>query len=496
MNKLYPILIFFSFALLKPQNATADNTLVQLAHHCFKANDQQYIEFNFWLASNSLAYQKIDSSTYQAGVEVTILFFEKMAQGDHFDTKIKQYDKYILNGPLTAAPVDFRDVKRYRLPKGEYKYEVKMIDLHQQEVYYQFQDTFNLSYSEVQIEQSGIQLLDKVQQSKEATSSFVKSGLLMEPSVGNFYGKSAPKLIAYHEVYNADKVMDGSLNVRYFITKAIGGRTKELIVKNKPLAAKKIHPLLLQMDLKNLASGQYKFHIEIRDQSYNLLSSKNISFSRANPNLRITREQLSQEAIAASFVAQLDEEQLRYSLKALATNVANLDIDLHNNLIASENRADKERFLLSYFLTLNPNEPELDYQNYMTFVKQVDEKFRSGLGYGFETDRGYIYMKYGAPNDVVSIENEPDAPPYEIWFYYEFPTTRQANVKFLFYNPNLSPGDYQLLHSNALGELQNPQWLLELYKKIPNEINGNNYFDATSMKSGINRRAAEYFKEY
>jgi hypothetical protein len=90
------------------------------------------------------------------------------------------------------------------------------------------------------------------------------------------------------------------------------------------------------------------------------------------------------------------------------------------------------------------------------------------LGYGFETDRGNIFMKYGAPNDVVSVEDEPSAPPYEIWIYYSFPVTAQFDVKFLFYSPELA-NSYNLLHSTCENEINNPAWEQILYKSALSE---------------------------
>ena len=56
--------------------------------------------------------------------------------------------------------------------------------------------------------------------------------------------------------------------------------------------------------------------------------------------------------------------------------------------------------------------------------------------------------------------------------------------------------DYRILHSTARGELNNPQWQLELYKDVPNEIDGKNYIDATNMQSNWNRHANQYFNDY
>ena len=90
-------------------------------------------------------------------------------------------------------------------------------------------------------------------------------------------------------------------------------------------------------------------------------------------------------------------------------------------------------------------------------------------------------MKYGQPDDTQRQEEEPSAPPYEVWVYYDFPQTHQSNVKFIFYNPSLAPGDFVLLHSNAIGEINNPNWQAELYRDA-NENIGNGSFNRNANR--------------
>ena len=101
-------------------------------------------------------------------------------------------------------------------------------------------------------------------------------------------------------------------------------------------------------------------------------------------------------------------------------------------------------------------------------------------------------MKYGRPDDIVTEENELNAPPYEIWIYYELARTRERNVKFLFYNPTLATGGYQLLHSTSRYELQNANWEQELYRDAVQPISSG--VDANSMS--FTKRAREYFSDF
>ena len=125
------------------------------------------------------------------------------------------------------------------------------------------------------------------------------------------------------------------------------------------------------------------------------------------------------------------------------------DVELVDFMLKNDSISGQRLYLYSFWVQKNPNNPELPYKKYIEVANAVDKKFKSGFRYGFETDRGFIYMKYGQPDDIETREVEPSSPPYEIWVYYDFPQTMQSNVKFIFYNPHLAPGDYRLLHSTA-----------------------------------------------
>ena len=195
-----------------------------------------------------------------------------------------------------------------------------------------------------------------------------------------------------------------------------------------------------------------------------------------------------------SFVQNIAPGQLRYDLKAIAPIVAMADVEVLNYVIENGSEKSKRFFLYRFWSEQNAQSTETAYQAYMEVARAVDNMYGSGFGYGFETDRGFIYMKYGRPDDIVSVEDEPSAPPYEIWFYNTFPATHQQNVRFIFYNPSLANNDYQLLHSTAIGELNNPRWEVDLYKSAPGDIDGANYIDSKGVTEGYNRNARKFFE--
>jgi len=90
---------------------------------------------------------------------------------------------------------------------------------------------------------------------------------------------------------------------------------------------------------------------------------------------------------------------------------------------------------------------------------------------GYLTDRGRVYLEYGPPNSISESSSSQLAYPYQIWHYYQL-TKSQQNKKFVFFNRTGALNEYELIHSNALGEPQNPKWR-EIISKY-NNLNPNN----------------------
>lgn len=471
--------LFLTFSLFAIDTDVSYNT--------FKFGDKQYIEVNVFLVGNTLVYKMIDSTQQQAAVEVLML----IKQGEN----IIQFEKYILNGPISKGRPDFLDLKRFILPKGDYQLEVKIQDINEPEAFTEFKKDFSLDYSDELLEQSDIQLLASYKQAEEE-NNFVKSGVQLEPLAFNFYNKRANKLMFYSEIYNADKVIGQDYLVTYTVTEIVNEKLqKPISVGHKRKKVEPITALLLQTDITSLKSGNYELLVEIRNRENELLSEKRTLFQRSNPYLKIESEPVTVKEIKDEFVEQLSEEQLTYSLRAIAVILNDEDGENINEMVRSQNIEAQKLYLFTYWAKQNPVKPYDSYLQYMAVAQAIDEKFDSGFGYGFETDRGYVYMKYGQPSDMVSDANDPSAPPYEVWSYNEFPMTNQGLVKFIFYNPSLSPGNYVMLHSTARGEVNNPNWLKEMYRNVPNSDGGagSGFQDGNG---GVGRNASRNFSDF
>ncbi len=158
------------------------------------------------------------------------------------------------------------------------------------------------------------------------------------------------------------------------------------------------------------------------------------------------------------------------------------------NLILSRNVIHMQQYLYHFWYVREPSNPELAWLNYKAQVDKVNMNYSTFIKAGFETDRGRIFLKYGAPNSVYKSTHEPEAYPYEIWHYYKL-TTNQTNRKFVFISSDMGSTDFDLAHSNATGEMYDSQWHLRLHDR---NVGGTNV-DRTQYDTNYGSRALEIF---
>lgn len=479
-------LIFCCLGLL-PRAVQALDAGVSFA--VYATPEKPYVEINLEIAAKTILFKPVDSTHIQAGVEVLILIL----QGD----KVVNYEKYILNSPVVQTPQSLLDVKRLSLANGDYDLEIRFQDLNTPDNKDVFKSPLKVAVG-AQLYLSELQLLRGFRKD-ESESPFTKNGYYLEPLPFNFYDRNAISLAFYAEMYHtASVVKSENYLVRYFIEREKGNDITELIsVGSQRKRPTEIDALLVQMDISKLESGNYSLTVELRNHVNELLSLRKLTFQRSNPFLQVKENELTPELMEQQFVQALDKEVLVYSLKAIMPLVGGADeAESLKNILKAEDLKEMRFFLFRFFARRDPNNPEIAYRRYIETANAVDKQFFSGFRRGFETDRGRTFLRYGRPDDLVHVEDDPDAPPYEIWVYYNFPKTNQKNVKFLFYNPSLAGEDYVILHSTARGEINNPRWERVLYSRNGEQYQGNNYHDATEMQRNVNRNARMYFEDF
>jgi len=444
----------------------------------FRADSTNYIEVSLYFVGSTL---RCDSLKNRFGAEYIILIKDTTGL-------IQAGNKYQLSREGCPAK-DIFDTRRFTLSPGNYIIQVEAYDLMDSLHQVSITQEITINDSRDQVGLSDGQLLALVKSEPDQVSPFHKSGLYLEPLAFRFYYPSLKSVYLYLEAYHT-QLLEGQPYLQYTL-KPLSGNYPSPIVTYKKVKKEKIAANLLQLDISKLITGEYLLEAALFDGNKQLVETHKMVFNRLNPegdSLFLASGVADQELGFAEFIP---EDSLDYYIRAVAPVANSLDVEVINTLLDKGSPKSKRYFLHKYWTKRSGKLAVVDCNAYMKVARIVDKSYQSGFGYGFETDRGHIFLKYGQPDDIIAVEDEPSAPPYEIWFYTSMPETRQANVRFLFYNPSLVRNDFRLLHSTANGEIQNPRWEVELYKDSTQEIPG---VDESEMGDNVHRNARTYFE--
>ncbi len=479
-RKSFHYILCFFISLGIHSNLKALECSVEYA--CFQDEEGPYIEVYTQVLVNSVSKEFTPDSMILSSVEVLFLFKQ--------DSTIVRFDKFSLNAPQSRMASDFINVKRYRLDKGTYQFDYEIMDTRDSANVVKKITPVDIVFHE-KVALSDINLLSSYK-ADNANTLMHKNGYYLESLPYAYYGKKYEHLISYFEIYHSDEIADD-----FFISMTISSLTNPdfEINKYKRLTPKETQILIIPMDISKVPSGKFRFTIQLKNKDKALLDEVSKEFLRTNPEYDFTLAMEDKEAVSLNFVEKLADEKLDYYLKSLMPRVNPTQRDVINYLVKKSSPEKKRLYISNYWNENFPQHAEVSFDQYNNVLTAVDNSFNNGFGHGFETDRGYIFLKYGKPDDKITVEDEPSAPPYEIWMYYKLNGTTEVDVKFLFYNPSLVTNGYILLHSTARTERNNPRWLAELYSDAPNELNGSSSLEANDIGPGFNRRAKELMED-
>ena len=447
---------------------------------------EAYIEIYSRILGNSVLFAAPSVSDSLETSQVEMLLVIKEGE------KIILADKYMIQSPPSDAPIDFWDLKRYSLENGDYKLELTYMDKNNPADTINYAKDFVVNHAAAYSSSSDI-LLTKDISSDAGVYPFQKSGFFYEPLAFNLFGESDNLFAFYLELYNLQGLSEG----RYYRYTIRDADTKEQVTSPAYKQIKSQEDCLIfeSFSIEDLPSGNYELNFEVVDKARQVLHQNVQSFAIYHPLTDFKINMNPDASFETSFVQLMNVGEVNYGLKAIFPRVRNNMSGILNSIIWSEEIEPKKYFLYSFWSKFNAADTKALYDQYMEVAKAVDIRFTSNVGHGFETDRGYMFLKYGQPDDLVFVEDEPSAPPYEIWIYNYLEETQQTGVKFLFYNPSIVTNDYILLHSTCRGELNNPQWEAQLYSK-DNFENSGNAIQRTGVGDNFNRNARRYFSDF
>jgi len=419
-----------------------------------------YVENAIAFDCRTATYKEFEPGKYKATVEITTVF----RKGEK-----ATFSKVALDSPVVTDTTNlsgaFIDQQRFMLDNGEYDMEISITDMNSGFALPTETITVNVDYPADAPAVSDILLFDSYSKSVKP-SACTKSGFDFLPRVYPFYGANEDKLKFYAELYNSDKLYDdGKFLVNYYIETVESSTRMKNYFFSQRYEVKKVDILLNTINIKDLPSGNYYLVVEMRDRSNNLICSNSCFFQRSNPDASFDMGDLAGVNVANTFVSEIDNiDTLRKYLRYIDPICTEMERDYTSSLVKTQDKQTMQQFLFNFWSARSPMNPKQAFDDYLAAVRRVNMSFKTTSFPGYRTDRGYVFLKYGQPDKIMQEPNEPGAYPYEIWHYYTI--GNQRNKKFVFMSKDASANNYQLIHSDVIGEINNPRWQLEIYSRI------------------------------
>ncbi len=449
-----------------------------------------YVETYLTVSGNSVVFKK-EKGKYKGAVQITMTF----KQG----TEIVKTTSYNLLSPDVADSSNkpnFIDQQRFSLANGKYDYEIFIQDNNSEKKdQFSSKGTIEIKMSTAQIQASDIQLLESYSKSV-SPSILTKNGYDLIPYGIDYYPDEMTKLAFYSETYNTDAVMgkDQKFAFVYYIESYETLEKMEGYHAFSKQLASPVNVLMGQFDIKTLPTGNYNLVIEVKDNENKVQSQKKHFFQRRNVVAKIALKDIDAVDPNMTFVSKYkNKDTLKEMIRCLWPISSSSEREWQNNQIASAEESTMQKYIYAFWSNKNEKNPEGEWNKYYEQVRIVDKLFRAGKYPGYYTDRGRVYLQYGAPDARQEVTSEPDSYPYEIWQYYRIKsndnTQMQTNKKFVFYNRELAGNKYVLIHSEARGEIKDARWQLKLKQRTDFKVN----LDDETPKSTPGSAAGDLF---
>lgn len=464
------------------------NALISYHPYC-STEMKPYVEFSFNVDGNSVHYAQKPNKQFEAEVRITVDI-----QQNH--KTVQKLDYILTSGDVPDTTIidknDFFDIKNIALPNGHYFLNFTIEDLYGGGNKVEYTDHITINYPKDSVAVSRISLLKNIEKVENPNLNLDKYGYKSTPLYYNFVPTNMMFIFQKMEIYNTLKVLGE--NKTFFVRSYVYNRDSKNITypENNSVKTYQTANLSLyinQLIVKNLPTGFYILVSEVYSSDSTLLAVSKTMFERENTSLDIPKDNYELYNIHGTFVEKIiDDKMMREYVSYLVPIASPAEKVFIKNNINTGTPDQLRQFFFGFWSIRNNANPEAEWAKYKVQVDYVNQLYTTGNFKGYKTDRGRVYLQYGAPSSVYEAPFDSHSYPYEMWFFNQ--AKNQYNVTFVFYNTDLVTSDYSLLHSDMIGELQDPFWKVKLVNRKTPIFN----FDDKSIEEYYGNSVEDDFK--
>lgn len=459
--KLQKLLYAAIFVLLFLGNSySANNFYFDADYSVFRYSPaKSIVEVYFSFTQNSLLYVK--SGNDFAGIANTQIIIKDQTSSTEIFNETYGLQSVVKDTSKSNLLSRLIGQQNLTIPIGNYEISFIGFDQNNQSR----KDTIKLALNLNQFEEtksslSSLQLSSMIDKSNDKASIFYKNGLEITPNPNLLFGSNLNKLYYYIEVYfpSVDFKSDSSLviiNINDLSGNIIYEKRKSVNIKNEVYA----ETGLIKLD--SLPTGSYLLTVSLVDNPSNKKITREKKFyiynSLKKDSYALTFEK---DFLQSEFVTMKDDQVEDEFNKIIYLRSTTENKDWEN----LKTLDDKRKFLFNFWKRRDPNllTPRNEARDdYFKRVKEANKLYKQSFTDGWKSDRGRIYVIYGAPTDVEKHFMETDIRNYEIW---TFDYVEGGTICVFAEISTSGEGSYFLVHSTMRNEFRDPNWLAKLKK--------------------------------
>lgn len=211
-----------------------------------------------------------------------------------------------------------------------------------------------------------------------------------------------------------------------------------------------------QLDLTGLPPGAYSMVADLQVNSKKIQRSADFTMAGLTETLaRDTARRSVERVTDEGYFGEMNAEQLETARAPLDYIAESRELSAWSKDLSVE---AKRRFLTSFWKQRDPT-PGTDKnerrESFYAAIDYANKTFKEGGRNpvsGWRSDRGRIYARNGAPDEVLSRQQEGRAPRYEVWNY------AKGRGYYYIFADRSGFGAFTLIHSNDLKEPGLPGW--------------------------------------
>lgn len=468
-----------------------DINLVLSYNTYYSEEGYTYFELYYLLDPNSLELEA--NGAQNKGAAEVVVTFQK-------DGKILNYDKLriAVNQDTGVFGQTVLQQSRLRLDTGTYDFQLSVRDVNSENPPIVINQKMEIQFNFDIPHFSPPQFLSSFKKTVNE-NEFSRNGYDIFPMItlGTPYlDESYNNLSFFTELYHVNKELETNepFLISFYLRNENTGKKIDKYSSYQKEEAKAVTPILKSFNISNLQSGNYSLILEARTKENELICKDSTFFYRINPvNQQLDLDKLASMDLSGTWVEKLDNIDTLYKyLDCLYPISSQVERQYADNQINGGDLENMKRYFLSYWSIKNPENPKAGWLKYYKTVLQVDRKYKTPIMPGYRTSRGRVYLQYGSPFFIETSLAEPATYPYEIWQYDQIEsasTNYQVNKIFVFVNYMVGSNDFELVHSDAVGEVYDPKWRLRINKR---DFNSGNIDDQDISPFGQNSPGSRY----